>query len=156
MAGLLNSLGQQFTPEKQERAKRAWQIGRNLIYKEGVFDSILPSIQANPAQGLGEAIVMVLKKIDEGMGRMSYDVALAAGLMLLDDIADAVSQTGKVKIDTGTTEEALKIAIQLYLQSYGAANNKEQLNQAMMAMQGEMPEQEAPRPQGGLLQQGMR
>ena len=73
---------QDFTPEKQEQAKKAYQIGQNLIYKKQVFDSVMASIESDPVSGLAEAVVMVLLKIDEGMGRMPYDVALAAALML--------------------------------------------------------------------------
>lgn len=134
--GLLNNMAQQFTPEKQEQAKKAFQIGRNLIYKESVFDSLMATLKQSPAQGLGEAIVMVLKKIDQSMGRMPYDVALAAGLMLLNDIVDAVSQTGQVQFDATIVEDALKIGVQMYLQSYGDSNDKGQLDQAMNAMQG--------------------
>lgn len=139
---------QDFTPEKQEQAKKAYQIGQNLIYKKQVFDSVMASIESDPVSGLAEAVVMVLLKIDEGMGRMPYDVALAAALMLFDDVADAINQTGRAQYGEQELEQALSEAVQMYLGNYGEDNDVEGLQQVAMMGQ-EQPQQQPQQPQGG-------
>jgi len=155
MAGLIESVSNQFTPEKQAQAKKAWQIGRNLIYKENVFDSIMQEMANKPDQALAEAIVMVLRKIDTDMGRMPIDVALATGLMLLNDLEDAINEinkkTGNPELADEQVEQALEFGVQMYLQSYGEDNDKEQLMQGMETIQQAQQQPQQPQqPQQGV------
>lgn len=141
MAGLLNTPAQlpqaSFGPEQQAQTKKAWQLGRNLIYNKNVFDSVMQTIKQDPIHGLAEAVVMVLRKIESAMGRMSYDVALATGIGLMQDVANAISETGHIKYTPPMIEQALSQAVQLYLHSYGNDNNAADLQQAAAAYGGE-------------------
>lgn len=132
---MASPLQQSFSPEKQEQAKKAWQIGRNLVYRKEVFGSVFDTIQRDPVQGLAESVVMVLRKIDQEMGKMPSDVALATGVMLMTDIADAVGQTGRQKYDSKMIQDALSLGVQLYLQSYAGTEDRAQLEQLVRGMQ---------------------
>lgn len=133
--GILGA-SQGFPPEKQEQAKKAWQLGRNLIYRKEVFDAVMNTVRNDPVQGLAEAVVMVLHKIDQGMGKMPHDIALATGLMLMADIADALGQTGRVKYEPEQIEQALSLGVQLYLQSNPGGADKAELHKAVAMFKG--------------------
>jgi len=136
----------EFGPEKQEQLEKAYQVGRNLIYEPQVFESIVGQVDASePVQALADTAVMVVDKIEESMGQLPIDVVFALGIVLISEVADTISETGKTQYNDQQTLEALQLATQMYLM-----RSERDPGEVQAAMQGMQQQQGMAMQQGGM------
>jgi hypothetical protein len=163
MEGLMNAMQ---SPDQQDAGqlasglgaeqiamyKKSVQVGQNLLYNKAVFDKMMEGTQqAGPTRILAGTIVKILSKIEEQVGQLDLQVLLAVGISLLQDVAGAMQETGRVQINAETAQEALGMAVSMWLEVNGNRVPPDQLQEAAQAFGGQM----GPSPQDGQAMGGM-
>lgn len=124
--GLLNDMTAGLTEPEVQLFKEAVRVGSNLIYDQEVFHGMHEA--GAPAEALATTLVLVLNKVEEQVGPMPPPAVLAVGLVLLYDVADAMSQAGE-EISEEETMQALSFAVQMWLQQHPDRVDPNQLAQ---------------------------
>lgn len=157
MAGLLQNAGQSLNNAQVKQLKQGYQMALQMIYDKRVFDAMMQDLkQLPPEQGLAQAIVGVMMKVQEQTGQLDMLVATSLGIALLGEVADALTQIG---IQAGEEQQttAFEIAVQLWLTANSGQYPKEDVMAALQQMGGQQqaeqvaqqPTQQAPMPAGG-------
>lgn len=129
---------------------QAFQLGKQIIYKKEVFDGLMKQMsdgQTQPAAGLAEAIVMVLEKINSA-GKLPLNIVFGVGMLLMNDVAEALNRTGRFNFDQATFEKAVQMATQMFLQTQSGNYSPEELQEGMSQLQGMGQQQGQPQPGG--------
>lgn len=141
MAGLLEPEAQQpqqnLNNEQVAQLKHGYQIAQQMLYHKQIFDSLMGDLQKEPpVTVIARLIVMLLEKVQEGtQQQLDMVVATSLGIALLSDIADAVSQTGKIQVDEQMITEAFGHGVELWLQRHGSKYDQDELRGAFESMQ---------------------
>lgn len=87
-------------PKEIEQFKSGFQIARQFLYQEQLFDALVKDIrQADPSTAIASSIVQILMKTQESVGQFSLSVAAALGVALIDDLIQMLEETGLLQGD---------------------------------------------------------
>ena len=125
--GGLLELGNDLSPQQIEQMKKGFQIAQQVMYDQQVFAGMMQeSQQGSPAEALASMVVQVVMKIQEGLGQIDFPVLLALGIKIIDDLADAINQTGQMQVGDQDIAQAMQMAVQMYLSAnHGKFNPNE-------------------------------
>jgi hypothetical protein len=135
--GLLNEMTAGLSEGEVQQFKEAVKTGANLIFDKNVFHGIHDAGEGTHPEALATTLVMVLNKVEEQVGELPVPAVLAAGLVLLYDVADALTQAGE-EVSEEETMQALSYAVQMWLQQH--PNRADQNELAKMAQPEPMTE----------------
>ncbi|WP_286238001.1 hypothetical protein [Neptuniibacter halophilus] len=115
--GGLLSLAEDLNPGQVEMMKKGFQIAQQIMYDEQVFGSMMQEAMqgGEPAEALGNMVVQVVMKLQEHFGKVDFVVLLALGIKVIDDLADAINQTGRLQIEEQDIQQAMSLAVQMWL-----------------------------------------
>jgi len=133
--GLLNDMTEGLSEEEIQLFKQAVQVGSNIIYDKDVFHGIVGAGEEAHPQALATTLVAVLNKVEEKVGQLPAPAVLAAGLTLLYDVADAMTQAGE-EVTEDETLQALQHAVQMWLQQHPDRVDEKELQAQVQAMSG--------------------
>ena len=117
MAGIIEQAGQKMSPEEIKQVKDGYKIGRTLAYQDQVFDGLVKDAQQNPTSALATGIVNILHRVQEQVGQLKLSSAAALGMTLMDDIADALEQSGMMENSPEIQLAAFQEATHMWLRS---------------------------------------
>ncbi len=136
MAGLLENAGQSLNNEQIAQLKQGYQMAMQMVYDKRVFDSMMQDLQKlPPEQGLAQAIVSIMMKVQEQVGQLDMLVATSLGIALLGDVTDALTQIG-MQVDQEQQTAAFEVAVQLWLAANSGKYNQEEVIAAVQQMAG--------------------
>ncbi|NIB43823.1 hypothetical protein HBA55_29745 [Pseudomaricurvus alkylphenolicus] len=150
-AGTAAEAAESLTPEQMEQYKRGFQIGQKLLYDQGRLVKFGKAAQKDPIMGLAGTIVLVLGKIEEGLGELDIPVLLLLGVTLMSDIAEAFKEVGAVELSGEQVQQALEQAIGMWLRKAGNRYSEEQITGQPGQQQQPQQQPAAPQGSGGLL-----
>lgn len=114
--GGLLSFADDLSPQQIEQMKKGFQVAQQIMYDEQVFAGMMKEVQQSaPAEALASVVTQVIMKIQEGLGQIDFPVLLALGIKIIDDLADAINQTGQMQIGEEDIAQAMQMAVQMYL-----------------------------------------
>lgn len=154
MAGLLENAGQSLNNEQIGQLKQGYQMAMQMIYDKRIFDSMMQDLQQlPPEQGLAQAIVSIMMKVQEQVGQLDMLVATSLGIALLGDVTDALTQIG-MQVDQEQQTAAFEVAVQLWLAANSGKYNQEEVIAAVQQMAGSRGEMQPDQPMQGQSMQG--
>lgn len=154
MAGLLENAGQSLNNEQIAQLKQGYQMAMQMVYDKRVFDSMMQDLQKlPPEQGLAQAIVSIMMKVQEQVGPLDMLVATSLGIALLGDVTDALGQIG-MQVDQEQQTAAFEVAVQLWLAANSGKYNQEEVIAAVQQMAGNQGEMQPGQPMQGQAMQG--
>lgn len=155
-------------PKEIEQFKQGFQIARQLLYQEQVFDALVQDVQKGDAtMAIAMTLVQILMKVQKSIGQLSLSVASALGIALIDDLVQMLTEIGAVK-EGVDVQQVYQQAVFVWLEEnqYPPEVISEELQRAgappeaiQQFMQQQQGQQEQPQPQQqpqGLLAKGMR
>lgn len=153
MAGLLENAGQSLNNEQIAQLKQGYQMAMQMVYDKRIFDSMMQDLQKlPPEQGLAQAIVSIMMKVQEQVGQLDMLVATSLGIALLGDVTDALGQIG-MQVDQEQQTAAFEVAVQLWLAANSGKYNQEEVIAAVQQMAGS---QGAMQPEQSMQNQAMQ
>ena len=122
MEGLIEqenpNLAANMSPEQVKQFKDGYRIARTLIYQKDVFENLTQDVQSQgPVNVLANAVVQVLHRAQESVGKLELRIAAALGIALLDDIASALEEAGAAEYSREDQIKAFEQATYIWLQS---------------------------------------
>lgn len=104
-------------PQEVEQFKSGFQIARQFLYQEQLFDAIVQDVQqGDPVSAIASAIVQILMKTQESVGQFSLSVAAALGVALIDDFIQMMEEAGLVQDAQGMQHQVFQQAVIMWLQ----------------------------------------
>ena len=123
---------------KQGDFKQATKLASTILYDKAVFDQLMNSWEKNPVEALSGTIVLILRKVEEQLGKLTMGQLFGLAIMMAGDVADAVQQASEEEVDPEVVTEALSAAVQQFLQQHPNRFSKEELEQGVLQLQQDM------------------
>ena len=139
-------------PNLQNAFDRVTTAGMKVLYDPATQDEIKQHLAGPGDMGtkLGEGIAtVVLHMFKESNGTMPPNIMIPAGIYLVAEAADFLSQSGKFQIADSDVGAAIQILIQALMKAFGINGSNAQ--QLAGQLQGQSPSSPAPAP-GGIIQ----
>lgn len=118
-----------------EKFSQATKLASNIIYDEGVFKELAERAKSGSVlDALTTTVVMVISQVEQSIGELSLEHLFALGMMLVVDVADALTQGG-IEVGQEEINRALSDAITMFLQQNHGRFSKEELEAAVAQLQ---------------------